>query len=82
VNINAYHQPGVEAGKKAATTVLELQGKVVTWLKQTGEILTIEQIADKMGLPHEVETLYHILEHMAANKRGIIKSRGRFRYKD
>jgi glucose-6-phosphate isomerase len=81
VNINAYHQPGVEAGKKAATTVLELQGKVVTWLKQTGEILTIEQIADKMGLPHEVETLYHILEHMAANKRGIIKSRGRFRYK-
>ena len=25
VNINAYHQPGVEAGKKAATRVLELQ---------------------------------------------------------
>ena len=43
--------------------------------------LTIEQIADKMGQPHEVETLFHILEHMAANKRGIVKSRGRFRYK-
>ncbi|MBL4699953.1 MAG: glucose-6-phosphate isomerase [Phycisphaeraceae bacterium] len=81
VNINAYHQPGVEAGKKAATTVLELQGKVVDWLKETKEILTIEQIADKMGLPHEVETLFHILEHMAVNKRGIVKSRGRFRYK-
>lgn len=81
VNINAYHQPGVEAGKKAATTVLELQSKVVNWLKETGENLTIEQIADKMGLPHEVETLYHILEHMAANKRGIVKSRGRFRFK-
>src|SRR5438045_5959930 len=28
VNVNAYHQPGVEAGKKAATRVLELQGRV------------------------------------------------------
>ena len=28
VNINAYHQPGVEAGKKAATQVLQLQGRV------------------------------------------------------
>ncbi|MHB1155409.1 MAG: glucose-6-phosphate isomerase [Phycisphaerales bacterium] len=29
VNINAYHQPGVEAGKKAAAEVLSLQQKVV-----------------------------------------------------
>ena len=28
VNINAYHQPGVEAGKKAATRILELQQRV------------------------------------------------------
>ncbi len=28
VNINAYHQPGVEAGKKAAARILALQGKV------------------------------------------------------
>src|SRR4029077_2557775 len=28
VNINAYHQPGVEAGKKAATRILELQARV------------------------------------------------------
>ncbi|MEY2560868.1 MAG: glucose-6-phosphate isomerase, partial [Verrucomicrobiota bacterium] len=28
VNINAYHQPGVEAGKKAATDVLRLQQRV------------------------------------------------------
>ena len=30
VNINAYHQPGVEAGKKAATRVLALQAKVAS----------------------------------------------------
>src|SRR5205807_738364 len=29
VGINAYHQPGVEAGKKAAAAVLELQAKVL-----------------------------------------------------
>ncbi len=28
VDVNAYHQPGVEAGKKAAASVLALQGKV------------------------------------------------------
>ncbi len=32
VNINAYHQPGVEAGKKAAAAVLALQGQVVAKL--------------------------------------------------
>src|SRR6185295_3983193 len=32
VNINAYHQPGVEAGKKAAGTVLKLQGEILELL--------------------------------------------------
>src|SRR5256885_1054963 len=30
VGVNAYHQPGVEAGKKAAASVLALQGKVLS----------------------------------------------------
>jgi glucose-6-phosphate isomerase len=25
ININAYHQPGVEAGKKAAANIIDLQ---------------------------------------------------------
>ncbi len=29
ININAYHQPGVEAGKKAAAAVIDLQRKVL-----------------------------------------------------
>src|SRR5262249_24145309 len=33
VNINAYHQPGVEAGKKAAQAVLDLEHKVIAALK-------------------------------------------------
>lgn len=33
VNINAYHQPGVEAGKKAAAAILSMQRKVLSVLK-------------------------------------------------
>src|SRR5256886_3776499 len=33
VNVNAYHQPGVEAGKKAAGAVIELQRKLLTRLR-------------------------------------------------
>src|SRR5262245_14936974 len=32
IGINAYHQPGVEAGKKAAASILALQGKVLAAL--------------------------------------------------
>ena len=81
VNVNAYHQPGVEAGKKAATSVLELQARVVAWLKANPEGASPEQIADRMGEPHHVESIQHILEHLAANKRGIAASRGKYRWK-
>jgi len=46
VNINAYHQPGVEAGKKAATRVLQLQGRVEKSLSGSGK--TAEQIAGEL----------------------------------
>ena len=79
VNINAYHQPGVEAGKKAAQAVLEVQGKVVGYLAEHGEPATAEQIADRMGEPQLVETIHHVLAHLAANKRGVARSRNKFR---
>jgi len=40
VNINAYHQPGVEAGKKAAASILDLQRKIVQVVRETGLLLT------------------------------------------
>src|SRR3954447_11875204 len=67
VNINAYHQPGVEAGKKAAAAVLALQKKVVAALAETPA--TAEAIADKIQQPDRVETVQHLLEHLAANGR-------------
>jgi glucose-6-phosphate isomerase len=68
VNINAYHQPGVEAGKKAATAVLELQKRVLGALN--GDLggqgaLTAVQIAEALG--EDPESVYHVLCHVASN---------------
>jgi glucose-6-phosphate isomerase len=67
VSINAYHQPGVEAGKKAAASVLALQAKVLAALSATPQ--TVEQIANVVGAPDSAETIYLLLEHLAANGR-------------
>jgi glucose-6-phosphate isomerase len=64
VNINAYHQPGVEAGKKAATRILELQAQVKEVLKQ-GALKTPEEIGQR--LKADPEDVFHILRHLEAN---------------
>jgi glucose-6-phosphate isomerase len=71
VNINAYHQPGVEAGKKAAAGILELQTKIVQALKQETAPLSIAALAEKIGAPDRAETVYLICRHLAANNRGV-----------
>jgi glucose-6-phosphate isomerase len=79
VGINAYHQPGVEAGKKAATAVLALQKKILDLLGQNkGAPLGIEQIAQKIGAADEIEHVYKILEHAAANPdHGVVRHDGK-----
>lgn len=68
VNVNAYHQPGVEAGKKAAGTVLKLQGEILELLRsQRGREFTCEECAMALARPDEVESVFAILRHLAAN---------------
>jgi len=74
ININAYHQPGVEAGKKAAAAVLELQIKTLAALSPTPQ--TAAQIAEAIDSDGEVESVYLILEHLAANGRATIVAPG------
>jgi glucose-6-phosphate isomerase len=70
VNINAYDQPGVEAGKKAATGIIALQLKLVAALKAApGRAFTAEALAGQVG--GDAEIAYKILEHLAAN--GVVK---------
>jgi glucose-6-phosphate isomerase len=72
VNINAYHQPGVEAGKKAAAAILDLQRRVLLVLKNATKPLAMESIAEAAGADDQVETVYQIIRHLAANQRGVI----------
>ncbi len=77
VNINAYHQPGVEAGKKAAVTVLALQAKALAHLTANhGRGFTAAELAGALGARDAEETLFKICEHLAANGRGIVKTPG------
>jgi glucose-6-phosphate isomerase len=67
VGVNAYHQPGVEAGKKAAAAVLALQGRILGELRnRKGEHRTAEKIAAAIG-EGDVETVFAVLRHLAAN---------------
>ena len=68
INVNAYHQPGVEAGKKAAGLVIELQTKALAFLKkEKGKSFTAEEIASAIGAPEEVEIIFKSLEHAVVN---------------
>lgn len=69
VNINAYHQPGVEAGKKAAASTLQLRQQIVDFLTaKPGEAFTAEQLAAELGLESKTELIFKLLEHMSANQ--------------
>jgi glucose-6-phosphate isomerase len=67
VGINAYHQPGVEAGKKAATSVINLKLALDKALASGAG--TAEQLAAQAG--GSPELAFKILEHLAAN--GTVK---------
>ena len=69
VNINAYHQPGVEAGKKAAAALLDLQARLEQAMGHKREH-TLAELQELMGLPSP-EPLYWILRHLCANRRHI-----------
>jgi glucose-6-phosphate isomerase len=72
VNINAYHQPGVEAGKKAATKLLQLQSQVREQLSASGQ--TAEVIAHSLGA--DPEDVFHVLRHLASNDPNVQVSKG------
>ena len=65
VNINAYHQPGVEAGKKAAGDFLKVLAGVRAQLAKAGSG-TAEEIAAATGA--DPEEVYHSLVHLVANE--------------
>ena len=74
IDVNAYHQPGVEAGKKAAEDVLALQRRLLLEMRaHAGTLHTAEQLAWAIGAEDEVEAAFHALVHLAASpSRGVV----------
>jgi glucose-6-phosphate isomerase len=79
VEINAYHQPGVESGKKAATRVLNIQRQIFDVLRShRKQALTVTQIASLISDKGEAEHVFKILERLSANpSRSVRKLRGK-----
>jgi glucose-6-phosphate isomerase len=74
VNINAYHQPGVEAGKKMAGAIIGLQREVLGFLhKNRGRSFSAEELAKAISAEEKVESVFKILEHVSANRDHRVK---------
>ena len=74
VGINAYHQPGVESGKKAATRILRIQKQVTSVLTSNpAKAMTVEQISSMIEEKNESEHVFKILERLVANKGRAVK---------
>ncbi len=73
VDINAYDQPGVEAGKKAAADIILIQREIKLLFEQN-EVLTIDKI-DKSIEKSDPETIFLILRQMCFNNKNY-KSEG------
>jgi glucose-6-phosphate isomerase len=74
IGVNAYHQPGVEAGKKAAAGLLQLQAKVRAALSD--EPRDAVALAGAAGAPGEVEAVLLLCEHLAASGRARVEGAG------
>ncbi len=74
IGINAYHQPGVEAGKKAADAVVNVQRSILSHLRSNkGRASTVEEIA--AAIQADPEVVFKVCQHLAANKSsGLIKT--------
>jgi glucose-6-phosphate isomerase len=68
LGINAYHQPGVEAGKKAATEIVKLKARLISVLETNGSVpVSVEDLAKSAGTD-DYETVFIICKRLISNK--------------
>ena len=75
IQINAYHQPGVEAGKRAAAGVLQLESRILAALEGSEAPLTIEMLAARLDSDSQKELIFKLLTRLAVNRR-VLKIEG------
>jgi len=69
IDVNAYHQPGVEAGKKAAEEILAMQVQLLDVLSKADSQLGIQELTDKLGEAGNEQEVYCLLRRLSANGR-------------
>lgn len=70
VGINAYHQPAVEFGKKAAGEIIALKNRLLQYLgEQPEKAYTAAELAAALGA--DDKQVWHLLRHLAANDKKI-----------
>jgi glucose-6-phosphate isomerase len=67
IDVNAYHQPGVEAGKKAATGSLALQKKILETISATA--IEVEELARQVGASDHPDVVYYLCRHLSSTGR-------------
>ena len=73
IGVNAYHQPGVEAGKKAATQTLEARNRAISALKKhPNRWMSPTEICQEIALVGSEELVFKVLLHASSNP-GIIE---------
>lgn len=69
INVNAYDQPGVEAGKAAAKEALCLQRAIVDAVRKTGKGENAEAVAAAIGAPNKIHQIRRAISRLAVNGR-------------
>ncbi len=68
IDVNAYDQPGVEAGKRAASSVLAVQRALLDALD--AEPRSCAELAERAGT--DPVAAWHVLVHLAANRQDLL----------
>ena len=66
---NAYNQPGVEAGKKAATGSLELQKGILSQLGKAAGPVSIPELASALRAEDKQFLIFYLCRHLAQTGR-------------
>ena len=74
LGINAYHQPGVEAGKKAASETLKIRAAALAALARSkGKWFSARQVCEEIALEGQEELVFKVLLHVSANPGAITR---------
>ncbi len=77
VGINAYHQPGVEAGKLSAGRALIALSEALEFLSgHRGERYSALEISERIGRKEEAESIFIMLRHSAENPDRLVRTDG------